>query len=124
MKAVGLAEILSFSYFNFVFMAIGILSAFSYYKNKYSPSGLDYLFGLRLGIRITLTAIIPFAIFIGIYLKMDSYFMEFIVNNADFGEYLTPLIAAGEIAIEGFVAGALVSYITMPYFKKESEVSE
>jgi hypothetical protein len=105
-------------------MAAGIISAFSYYKNKYSPGGLDYLFGLRLGLRITLTAIVPFSIFMGLYLKMDPGFMEFIINNAAFGEYLTPLSSAAAIGFEGFVAGALVSYITMPYFKKESEVSE
>lgn len=124
MKAVGLAEVPSLRYFNFVFMAAGILSAFTYYKRKYSPGGLDYLFGLRLGIRITLTAIIPFAVFMFIYLKMDRGFMEFIINNADYGRYLNPLNAAAMIGFEGFVSGALVSYITMPYFKKISEVSE
>lgn len=124
MKAVGLAEVPSFRYFNFVFMAAGIISAFSYYKKKYSPGGLDYLFGLRLGIRITLTAIIPFAAFMFIYLKMDPGFMQFIISNAAFGEWLTPINAAAAVGFEGFVSGALVSYITMPYFKKASEVSE
>lgn len=124
MKAVGLAEVPAFRHFNFVFMAIGIVSAYSIYKNKRAREGLDYLMGLRLGLRITLTAIIPFAVFMGIYLRMDPSFMEFIVNNAAWGEYLTPLNSAAAVGVEGFVSGALVSYITMPYFKKASEVSE
>lgn len=125
MKAAGLAEVPTFRHFNGVFLLVGIVSAYAYYKNKYTKDGLDYLMGIRLGLRITLTAIIPFAIFMWLYLRMDSSFMQFIIHAASWGEYLTPITSAAVVGIEGFISGGLVSYIVMPYFKKEStEVSE
>ncbi len=121
MKFFDLSQVLSLRYLNFFFLAGGIITAFYYYKKKYSPSGIDYLSGLKMGMRISLTAVIPFAIFIGIYLKIDSDFMNYIINFAEFGEYLTPGNAAAAIGFEGVVSGALVTYMSMQYFKKNSD---
>lgn len=121
MKLFDLSQVLSLRYLNFFFLAGGIITAFYYYKKKYSPEGIDYLTGLKMGMRISLTAVVPFAVFIGIYLKLDTVFMDYIVNFAEFGEYLTSGSAAAAIGFEGVVSGAMVTYMSMQYFKKNSD---
>ncbi|HWY10801.1 MAG TPA: hypothetical protein VN026_05730 [Bacteroidia bacterium] len=117
MKVFGWYQILELRYFNFLILFAGIHSAFLSYRNKVSPEGINYLKGLKMGLRITLTAVIPFAIFMGIYLKIDTNFMNYIIQHGDFGRYLTPGRAAGVVGFEGFVSGAIMTYIIMPYFK-------
>lgn len=117
MKMLGLYEVLWLRYFNAAFMVGGLLLTFFNYRNKMSPEGIPYLAGIRMGLRVTLTAIIPFAIFMAIYLRLDPSFMEYIIRSAEFGEYLTPGRAAGYIALEGFAGGAIMTYVMMPYFK-------
>ncbi len=117
MKILGLYEVLWLRYFNALFMLGGLLLTFFNYRNKMSPEGISYLTGIRMGLRVTLTAVIPFAVFMAIYLRMDPSFMEYIIKNGEFGEWLTPGRAAGMVGLEGFAGGAIMTYIVMPYFK-------
>src|ERR1700758_44568 len=73
-----LYEIISLSYFNVVILLAGILIAFSKYNQKKSGNGIYYLKGLKMGFHITILAVIPFAVFMGIYLTVDTDFMDFI----------------------------------------------
>ncbi len=118
MKVVGLYEVLEFRYVNFIFLFSGILTAFYNYRKKLSINGIDYLTGLRMGLRISLIAVLPFAIFMGVYLKVDEGFMYYVKEHAEFGSYLSPGIVSGAIAIEGIVSGAITTFIAMQYFKK------
>jgi hypothetical protein len=117
MVVVGLSEVLWLRYVNFVILLSGLVWAFKEYRRKVAPEGIQYFDGLRMGARITLTAIIPFAIFIFIYLRIDANFMEYIRQNAEFGRYLSPISAAAGVAFEGIVSGFLTSYCLMQYFK-------
>ena len=119
MRTFGWYQVLELRYFNVLILFAGIHSALLSYRNRISPEGIDYLKGLKMGLRISLTAIIPFAIFMAIYLKIDTNFMNYIIQNGEFGKYLTPGRAAGVIGFEGFVSGAIVTYIIMPYFKNK-----
>lgn len=118
MKLVGLFEVLELRYFNFIFLLSGILIAFYNYRKKNSVQGIDYLSGLRMGLRISLIAVLPFAIFMGIYLKVDEGFMNYVKENAEFGRYLSPGIVSGVIAIEGIASGVITTFIAMQYFKR------
>ena len=119
MRTFGWYQVLELRYFNVLILFAGIHSALLSYRNRISPEGIDYLKGLKMGLRISLTAIIPFAIFMAIYLKIDTNFMNYIIQNGEFGKYLTPGRAAGVIGFEGFVSGAIMTYIIMPYFKNK-----
>ena len=121
MVITGLSEVLWLRYVNFVILLAGIVAAFNIYKKKVGAEGIHYFDGLRIGARITLTAMIPFAIFIGIYLKIDTGFMNYVRQSAEFGDYLTPGSAAAGVAFEGIVSGFLTSYCLMQYFKSNSE---
>jgi hypothetical protein len=122
MVAVGLVEVLWLRYVNFVILLGGLIYAFKKYTKKVSSSGMHYFEGLKLGMRITLTAIIPFTVFIAVYLRLDPSFMEYIKQSAEFGKYLAPISAATEVAMEGIVSGFLTSYCLMQYFKSDNEV--
>ena len=124
MKAFGFHELLFLRFFNFVFLAAGILIAYSLYRKRNGYHKIHYFKGLKMGLHITLLAIIPFTLFIGIYLLADHSFMDFIKHHAMFGSYLTPGLAAGSVFIEGFVSGAIFSYCAMQFFKKEEVANE
>jgi hypothetical protein len=117
MKAVGLNQVLEFRYVNVVFLITGILGTYYNYRRKVDTEGIEYLTGLKMGLRITLTAIIPFALFMAIYLRIDTDFMHYIREYAPFGRYLTPINAAGVVGVEGFISGGITSFMAMQYFK-------
>ncbi len=121
MKELNLYQVLAFRYFNFVILLVGIAIAFNIYHNKLAKNGIEYLAGLKMGLQITVIAVIPFVIFMAIYLMIDEKFMMFIRQNGEFGNYLSPISAAGVVAIEGFVGGAITTYMAMQYFKDNSE---
>jgi hypothetical protein len=118
MKSLGLHEIISLHYFNGVFLLLGLFFALSSISKKNESNKIEYFNGIKTGMRMTLIAIIPFAIFIGLYLKIDTSFMTFLYHNSVFGHYLTPFVAGVVIAVEGIVSGFLLTFILMPYFKE------
>ncbi len=124
MIIVGLSEVLWLRYLNFAILLVGIIAAFKIFSKKLGNGGIHYFDGLRMGARITLTAMIPFALFIGIYLKIDTGFMNYVKQSAEFGDYLTPASAAAGVAFEGIVSGFLTSYCLMQYFKSRSETDD
>jgi hypothetical protein len=120
MKFAGLHRYLALRYFNWIIYALGIIIAFSVYSRnntKHVKHRLQYLKGIKMGLRIALIAIIPFAIFMFVYLRIDESFMIYIRENSEFGRYLSPISAAAVVAIEGFVGGAITTYMAMQYFK-------
>lgn len=121
MVFVGLSEVLWLRYVNFAILLTGLVAAFKIYSKKVASEGIHYFDGLRIGARITLTAMIPFALFIGIYLRIDTGFMDYVRQSAEFGDYLSPASAAAGVAFEGIVSGFLTSFCLMQYFKSRSE---
>lgn len=119
MRLFNLHEILLLRYFNFIFLLSGILIVFHQFNKRNGKKGIDYFTGLGLGIRITLSAVIPFAFFMGIYLSVDEAFMTFVKNTAEFGSYLNPVVAAGAVCIEGISAGVITTFVTMQYYKEK-----
>jgi fumarate reductase subunit D len=121
MRAFNLHEVLGLRYLNFVILLTGILIAFTTYKKKNKAEGIDYLTGLKMGFQITSVAIIPFAIFIGIYLSIDHHFMEYLKVHAFYGGFLTPGLSAIGILMEGHASGAIMTFMAMQYFKANND---
>ena len=119
MKAFGLHQILAFRFLNFIFMVAGLLVAFFSYRRKYNYKGIRFLTGIKMGIHITLLGTLLFALFMCGYLYYDHDFMNYLHENAEFGEYLTPIRAAGGIFMEGFATGAILTFSFMLLFKDE-----
>lgn len=118
MAAAGLLEVVELRVFNFVFLLGGILYSINKIKNK-RGSEFNYFEGLAAGFITTLYAIIPFAIFVFVYLwKINPSFMQYIQDSIPLGKHLNPALAANTVLIEGIISGAIMSFIAMQYFKK------
>lgn len=119
MKAFGLHQILAFRFLNFIFMAGALLVAYLSYMKKFGYKGIRFLTGIKMGIHINLLGIFLFALFMFGYLYFDTEFMRYIKENGEFGEYLTPIRAAGGVFMEGFATGAILTFSLMLLFKDE-----
>lgn len=117
MQLFGLHQMLILRGLNFLFLITGILFAIRYFTD--ANNKIDYLQGLRIGAQVTITASLPFALFMMVYLNLDAAFMQYIQSAAPLGQYLTPEIAACAILFEGVASGLIFTYIVMPYYKKE-----
>lgn len=116
MKLIGLVHIVELRSLNFFIMVAGVWLAIKAYK-KDQPNGIAYMDGLGLGIRTILYAVIPFALFILIYLSVDTSFMESIRLNEMFGAYLNPFVLSFLIAFEGAISGFFIAYTILQYEK-------
>ncbi|HTA61763.1 MAG TPA: hypothetical protein VK835_04880 [Bacteroidia bacterium] len=119
MSAFKLQEVLALRAFNFFILLGGILWALHFYRKANEEDKIDYFEGLKIGIRVVFTAIIPFAVFMALYLVYDDHLMNVIKETTGIGAYLNPLTIAGALCIEGLSSGFIVTFIVMQYFKKE-----
>ena len=120
MRATGFHEILEFRYLNLVFLVSGLFVAF---RNHYNSAGgkTGYFTGLSVGIYATIAAVGLLAVFVLIYLAMDAAFMNYIIENAPFGNYLSPLLAAVAIVVEGVSSGFIATFVMMQYYKNREK---
>ena len=123
MKAVGLAHIIELRLLNFVFLGIGI--TYGIYQLKKSLSHEDfYLKGLGHGFMIVLFALVPFAIFMTVYLQfIDPQLMAQIRESVAIREYINWMAILFVILLEGLASGAILTFAAMQYFKNEGSKS-
>ena len=119
MNAFKLQEVLALRAFNFFILLGGILWAFHFYRKASDENKIDYFAGLKIGVRVTLTSVVSFAIFMALYLVYDGHLMYVIKESTGIGDYLNPLTIAGAVCIEGIGSGIIITFIAMQYFKKE-----
>ena len=116
MKLVGLVHILELRTLNFVFLVGGIYLAIRRYK-KHNDS-TTYLQGIGIGLLTSGVAVLPFALFIFIYLQLDQGLLNYIIEQDQFGQHLNSYILAFIVAFEGFFSGMILTFIIMQYMKK------
>jgi hypothetical protein len=117
MKALGLHHNPELRVFNFFIMFAGIWWTLKWDRED-TASSLSYVEKIGLGVLAVSVAVIPFAIFIFAYLKIDTEFMLNLKATESFGQYLNPYILSFLIAFEGIASGAIVSFGMMQYFKR------
>ncbi len=115
-KLVGLVHILELRGLNAMFLVGGIYMAIRRYK-KYNDSA-TYLEGMGIGLLTSAVAVLPFALFIFIYLQLDQGFLNYIKEQDSFGQHLNPYILSFIIALEGFFSGMILTFIIMQYMKR------
>ena len=115
MKAAGVLHIIELRALNFFVLAAGVIMSLRSFKaNK--PASFTYLKGLGLGVLTGIVASVVFAIFVFVYTHfLDPAFMQTMVENEPFGQYLNPYIAAVAVAVEGIASGMILSFIAMNY---------
>lgn len=89
---------------------------------KESHNGqIDYLRGMVTGIATSAIGSVVFAVFLFIYMQMDSEMMRFIIENEPMGMYMNPYIASFIVGFEGIFSGLLATFMLMNYLNtKES----
>lgn len=117
MKAFGLEHNLELRALNLIILVSFVLMAIKKYKNIKGGT-LVYLKGLGLGILTTVIGTLSFAIMVVFYVTVVSpEFMEVIVSQEPFGNFLNPFLVGCTIIIEGIASGFLATYGIMQFFK-------
>jgi hypothetical protein len=118
MKYLNLIQIVELRCLNFFILFGGINIGYRYYR-KQIESNIEYFSGFFFGFYTCIFAVIPFALFVFLYLwKIDPDLVNGLKNNSLFmGVEITPEKAAITTVIEGTVSGVLISYILMQYYR-------
>ena len=118
MKYVDLIQIVELRCLNFFILLAGVNAAFRYHRRQ-TEANVEYFSGFYFGFFTALFAVVPFALFVFIYLwKIDPTLVVGLRSNSLFmGIEVTPEKAAITTIIEGVVSGVLISYILMQYYR-------
>lgn len=76
---------------------------------------LNYFRGLITGVTTAAVGSLVFALFLFLYMKLDTNMMQFIIENEPMGRYMNPYIASFIVALEGVFSGLLVTFILINY---------
>lgn len=100
--------------FNSVIHATGLWLALRAWLQE-NPEGRhdEYPSGVALGLLTTLVAVVPFTVFMAIFLAYNPGFMAAIQAQTPIGGYFNPVTASAFILMEGIAAGLIGSYIIM-----------
>ena len=121
MKYVDLIQIVELRCINFFILLAGVNIAFRYHRRQ-AGANVEYFSGFFFGFFTALFAVIPFALFVFIYLwKIDPSLIIGLRSNSLFmGIEVTPEKAGITVMIEGIVSSVLISFILMQYYRSES----
>lgn len=114
MKALGLAHIIELRLLNLFILVAAIWFALKKFKNTHHQH-LNYFRGLATGVGTGAIGSILFALFMFVYMTVDSSMMQAIIDKDPMGRYLNPYMAAFIIALEGVFSGLLVSFVLINY---------
>jgi hypothetical protein len=76
---------------------------------------LNYFRALITGVATAAVGSLTFALFLFIYMKLDSNMMESIREGEPMGRYLNAYMAAFIVALEGVFSGLLVTFVLINY---------
>jgi hypothetical protein len=112
MKFAGLAHEVELRLFNLVILAVGVYFALKKFKGTHEDS-LNYFRGLITGVATASIGSLIFALFLFLYMKIDSSMMQAVIDNDPMGRYLNPYIAAFIVVLEGVFSGLLVTFVLL-----------
>lgn len=121
METLGLAAVPEYRIVNFLIQFIGIAISIRYYKSA-NRGNFNYLEGLGLGCLASFISVVVFAVFIYIYLQqINPQLLPDLMSRSEMmGKYLTPFTSALTVVIEGCIAGLIISFSFMQFFKEDS----
>jgi len=114
MKVVGLAHHYELRFLNVFIQVGGIFFALKKFKQTHEEH-MNYFRALITGVATGAVASAVFAVFLFVYMSVDSAFMQGIIDNEPMGRYLNPYITAFMVALEGLFSGLLFTFIIINY---------
>ena len=114
MKIFGLAHHAELRLLNLLILIAGVYFALKKFKNTHEDH-LNYFRALITGVATAAVGSLTFALFLFIYMKLDSNMMESIREGEPMGRYLNAYMAAFIVALEGVFSGLLVTFVLINY---------
>ncbi len=111
MHLLGQSQNFNLRIFNGV-IHIGIMyMAIKAYKEQFPKSQDNYLNGVAMAIYSSVIGILPFAVFLMIFLDQSPHLMAEFKDKTPIGEYLTPVTASVFIFMEGLIISLIGGYV-------------
>lgn len=118
MYAVGLVHVVELRLLNLLIMLAGIYHALKQYRRTHAGH-LNYFRAMLMGVTTAMIAASTFALFLFFYLKIDTKFMQSLIENEPMGRYLNEYIASAIVILEGTMSGFMVTYILLNYVETD-----
>jgi hypothetical protein len=122
MHLTGLSHHVELRLLNLLILVAGVYLALKKFKETHG-SQLNYFRALITGVATATVGSCIFAVFLFVYMKVDTSLMDSIEKNEPMGRYLNPYIAAFIVALEGLFSGLLVTFILINFVTTD-EVNE
>lgn len=114
MQLIGLSHHVELRLLNLFILAGGIYFALKKFKNTHEDH-MNYFRGLVVGVATGAVASVVFAVFMFLYMKVDSSLLASIQENEPMGHYLNEYMSAFIVALEGVFSGMLVTFLLINY---------
>src|SRR5690349_16460026 len=110
MKVIGLGHHVELRLLNLFILTAGIFFGLKKFKETHEDH-LNYFRALVTGVAMGAIGSIIFALFMFIWMKLDTSMMQAIIENEPMGRYLNAYITAFVVALEGVFSGLLVTFV-------------
>lgn len=114
MQLIGLSHHVELRLLNLFIIVAGIYFALKKFKSSHEDH-MNYFRGLIVGVATGAVASVVFAVFLFIYMKLDSSLLASIQENEPMGHYLNEYMSAFIVALEGVFSGMLVTFLLINY---------
>jgi hypothetical protein len=114
MRVLNLHHHVELRLLNLLIQSAGIFFALKAFRTTHSDH-LNYFRGLIVGVATGSIGSGIFAVFMFLYMQLDSGLMQSIIDNEPMGHYLNPYIASFIVALEGGFSGLLVTFVLLNY---------
>jgi hypothetical protein len=118
MKFAGFFHVVELRMLNIFILVAGIFLALKKFKGTHG-NHINYFRALIVGVVTGAVGSILFAIFLFIYVHIDSDFMLWLQQNEPMGRFLNPYIVAFIVALEGLFSGLLVTFVLINYLQTD-----
>lgn len=114
MKIAGMAHLVELRLLNLIILIVGVYFALRKFKRTHEDH-LNYFRALITGVATAAIGSLIFALFLFLYMKVDSGMMQSIIRDEPMGRFLNPYMAAFIVALEGVFSGLLVTFVLINY---------
>jgi hypothetical protein len=118
MKFAGFFHVVELRMLNIFILVAGIFLALKKFKDTHG-NHINYFRALVVGVVTGAVGSILFAVFLFIYVHIDTDFMLWLQQNEPMGRFLNPYIVAFIVALEGLFSGLLVTFVLINYLQTD-----
>jgi hypothetical protein len=118
MFAIGLGHVIELRLLNLFILTAGVYFALKRFKETHGTS-INYFRALATGVATAAIGSLFFGLFLFVFLRIDTGFMEWIIANEPMGRFMNPYIASFIVVLEGVFSGLLVTFVLINYISTE-----